>query len=67
MYIIDRFEGDRAVVETEDKGMFNLPRCLLPAGSKEGDVINILISVDKEATLKRSQKAKALLNNFFDE
>ena len=47
--IIDRFEGDYAVVETEDKIMVNLPKSLIP-GAKEGDVISI--SIDEEETKK---------------
>lgn len=66
MYIIDRFEGDWAVVETEKRTTFNLPRSILPADLKEGDVINILVSINKEATSQRSKTAKNLLDDFFE-
>lgn len=66
MYIIDRFEGDWAVVETENRTTFNLPRSILPADLKEGDVINILVSINKEATSQRSKTAKKLLDDFFE-
>lgn len=40
--IIDRFEGDYAVVEFEGRQMKDIPRRDLPAGLKEGDVIRVL-------------------------
>ncbi|WP_345787937.1 DUF3006 domain-containing protein [Desulfosporosinus meridiei] len=67
MYIIDRFEGEWAVIETDNRVMFNFPRSGLPLDLKEGDVINIQIHINPEATLRRHQKAESLLNNFFDE
>jgi len=67
VYIIDRFEGDWAIVETGNRTTFNLPRGVLSADLKEGDVINIKVSIDSEATSQRSKKAKSLLDNFFDE
>lgn len=66
MYIIDRFEGSWAVIETDNKQMFNLPRELI-FNAKEGDVINITVNVDQAATSKRREKASKLLDNFFDE
>ena len=38
MLIIDRFEGDIAVIENGDE-MIDIPRLLLPENAKEGDVI----------------------------
>ncbi|HBW34506.1 DUF3006 domain-containing protein [Desulfosporosinus sp. BICA1-9] len=37
--IIDRFEGDYAVIEFEGKTMVDILKRDLPAGLKEGDVI----------------------------
>ena len=37
--IIDRFEGDYAVVEFEDRKMVDIHKRFLPSGLKEGDVI----------------------------
>ncbi len=67
MYIVDRFEGDWAIVETETRTTFNLPRSVLPADLKEGDVIYIHVGIDSEATIQRSKKARSLLDNFFQE
>ena len=43
-WIVDRFEGEWAVVEREGGATFNLPRDLLPNGTKEGDVLRIALS-----------------------
>ncbi|MCO1603288.1 DUF3006 domain-containing protein [Desulfosporosinus nitroreducens] len=67
MYVIDRFEGDWAIIETDNRVTFNLPRSVLTADLKEGDIINILVSLDSEATKQRSKNAKSLLENFFDQ
>ena len=66
MYIIDRFEGDFAVIEFGDRQTFNLPRILMPT-AKEGDVISIIVAVDDNATKSRQEKIKGMMNNFFDE
>lgn len=66
MYIIDRFEGSWAVIETDNKQMFNLPRELI-SNAKEGDIINITVNTDQVATAKRREKTSKLLDNFFDE
>lgn len=60
--IIDRFEGDYAVVEIEKGKLVNMPKVLVP-DAKEGDVIKII--VDKEATKKRQEHVKDLVNDLF--
>lgn len=67
MHIIDRFENGWAVIETDDRQTFQLPHSLLPAGTKEGDVISITVDVDPEATKSRREQIKAMMDNFFDE
>lgn len=37
--VVDRFEGDLAVVEDEEGRFFDLPRWFLPAAVREGDVV----------------------------
>ena len=61
--IIDRFEGDFAVCETEDLEFINLPKAALPSGAKEGDVI--AISIDKSETDKRKEEIEGLMNSLF--
>ncbi len=67
MFIIDRFEGDWAIIETENRQTFNMPRSSLPPGLKEGDVINIQMDIDLDATKERAGKSKRMLENLFDE
>ena len=67
MIIIDRFEEDLAVLETDD-GMINVERSLLPENAAEGDVLtyNRAWTVDKAATEQRRSRTakwpKRLLN-----
>ncbi len=62
MLIIDRFEGDFAVVET-GAGMVNLPKADLPADAKEGDVLTI--SIDNSKTADRGKQIKDKMNRLF--
>ena len=55
MSIIDRFEGDLAVVEYEGK-TYSLPRELLPKESKEGDVLRVSVEIDHAATADRRRR-----------
>ncbi len=55
MMIIDRFEGDIAVIEGDD-GIFDISRDLLPDNAAEGDVIisaDGIYYVDEEETENR--------------
>jgi len=52
MLIIDRFEGDYALIET-DKGMINVPRSALPKAAKEGDCLRLVIDTDDTTARKK--------------
>jgi hypothetical protein len=56
--IVDRIEGNYAVVELEDKKITNIKLDILPQDIKEGDVINIqdCITIDLEETHRRKDK-----------
>ena len=62
--IIDRFEGDYAVVELEVGKSVNIPKILIP-DAKEGDVIKIII--DRETTEERKKQIQELVNNVFED
>ncbi|NLU49235.1 MAG: DUF3006 domain-containing protein [Syntrophomonadaceae bacterium] len=64
LFIIDRFEGEWAVVESGD-GMFNLPRVLLPPKAKEGDVLRITVEIDRRATAGRVRRVEDLAGELF--
>ncbi len=61
MIVIDRFEGDIAVLET-DIGMVDVQRNILPENASEGDVIaevNGAYIIDNEATEARRAAVRA--------
>jgi hypothetical protein len=60
--IIDRFEGDMAVVELPDKTMINIPRKLF-ANASEGDVFDV--SADKSETENRRKVIGGLMDELF--
>ena len=65
MLIIDRFEGEYALIEMK-KRIFHIPKSLFPKGAKEGDVIKINISIEKEATEKKKQQIDKLSDKIFE-
>lgn len=64
-FTIDRFEGEYAIVELEDREMVEIPRIILPPGAKEGDILNI--SIDEDETEIRRRRIQAKFNSLFSE
>ena len=61
--VIDRFEGDYAVLETEE-GMTDIHRGHLPGAAREGDVLVYSCggwSIDRKATEERRRANSARL------
>lgn len=66
--IIDRFEGDFAVCEKEDRKMIDIERNKIPAIAKEGDVLDIIddkITIDSETTEKRRREIEELTKDLW--
>jgi hypothetical protein len=67
--IIDRLEGELAVVECEDK-MININLSKLPNGIKAGDVIEFqhdgTITLNKKETDQRKARIEKLMNELFE-
>ncbi len=73
VWVIDRFEGDLAVVDGGDGRMLDLPRRLLPAEAAEGDWLNvsceangaegtlIRVTIDRSATRRARAEAEQRL------
>ena len=61
--VIDRVEGELAVLLLGDKGEFklNFPLSLLPDGCKEGDVLNISIERDVVGTEQTKERVSDLM------
>ena len=55
MLILDRFEGNMAIIECEDK-MLEIPIKYLPAAAKEGDILKLVI--DEGKTDKRRKDSE---------
>ena len=66
--IIDRFEGDFAVCEKEDRKMLNIKRAQVPVDAKEGDALIIngdTITIDTATTEKRKNAVNKLFSSLF--
>jgi hypothetical protein len=57
---IDRFEGDLAVVVTDDDQTLNVPRAGLPTGARAGDVLTVAFQIDRAATESLRAEARAV-------
>lgn len=62
-YIIDRFEGDYAVVELEDRTTASVARSALPADAREGDTITV--SIDTAETESRKVRIEDKMSKLF--
>ena len=66
--IIDRFEGNFAVIELEGRKMVNIGKDRLPVNAKPGDVLIIegeVIKVDQVETKTRSANNNKLMNELW--
>ncbi|MBA1335075.1 MAG: hypothetical protein HPY66_0697 [Firmicutes bacterium] len=64
MLVIDRIEGDWAVIEHGGiERTFNIPKDLLPDGIKEGDVIELSITIRNDETGERKKAVKDFLDS----
>jgi hypothetical protein len=62
--VVDRFEGDKAVLLLDGGGVAVVwPRALLPGNVREGDVLAVTLAVDAAATEAAQQEAVKLLGN----
>ncbi|WP_443660972.1 DUF3006 domain-containing protein [Clostridium algidicarnis] len=67
--IIDRFEGDYAVCEKEDKTMVNISKHKIPPGAKDGDVLNVIndmITIDVDETEKKQREIEKLTEDLWE-
>ncbi|MEK6266581.1 MAG: DUF3006 domain-containing protein [Clostridium sp.] len=66
--IIDRFEGNFAVCEKEDKQMLDIEKSKIPIVAREGDVLNITndeITIDLEETRKKHREIEKLTEDLW--
>ena len=67
--IIDRFEGQYAVVELSDGKMIDIDRAQLPKEAAEGMVIEISssITINLDETKRRKEEIEKLTEDLWDE
>ena len=65
MWIIDRFEGEFAVLEGET-GMLAVPRSSLPADIREGDAVTALPDGRYALDAGRSEQRRKQLSSLFE-
>lgn len=62
--IIDRFEGDFALVELEDKSLMEIPLIYIPKEAREGDFLRLV--VDKTTSRRRRDEIDNLMDELWD-
>ncbi len=68
-FIIDRIEGNKAVLECENGDCVSLELNSLPKNIKEGDMLyfeNDSYFLDADETKKRREKIKNLMDSLFE-
>jgi hypothetical protein len=62
--VIDRFEGEYAIVVLDDGKTINLHKSKIPLEAKEGDVLQLgeIIYIDVEETKKRKKENEKYLD-----
>lgn len=58
--VIDRIEGNLAVLEIDGKTEIIFPLKFLPSGSQPGNILNINISLNPNAEHRQKEKIKKL-------
>lgn len=67
--VIDRFEGNYAVCEKDDKTMINIEKNKVPKEAKEGDILKIIddkITIDAEETARRKSEIEELSKDLWE-
>lgn len=64
--VVDRFEGQKAVLLLEDDQQIIWPGDCLPENVSEGDVLTIQVEKDEQATQAARDKADELLKTLLD-
>jgi len=67
--VIDRFEGDFAVCETDKGKMINIEIEKIPKEAKEGHVLRFIgnrIEIDYDETEKRENRAQKLMESLWE-
>jgi hypothetical protein len=69
-YIVDRFEGDYAILETENSTLINVNKNDIIGEVKEGDILvkkNNNYYIDKEKTEARKKEVNDIMKGLWEE
>lgn len=64
--IVDRIEGDLAVLELPDGGQATLPTRLLPRGLHDGAVLDVAVTLDAADEARRRAEVEELQRRLLD-
>lgn len=67
MLVIDRFEGDKAIIEFskgDDLVTFDIPKLALPVDAGEGDLLSI--EINKDASQNRKKEMQKISDGLFE-
>lgn len=70
LVIIDCFEEDYAVCQTDEGEILEIEKAKIPTDAKEGDVLVLEedeISINKEETIRLRQQIKKLMEDLWEE
>ena len=70
LVIIDGFEEDYAVCQTDEGEILEIEKAKIPTDAKEGDVLVLEedeISINKEETIRLRQQIKKLMEDLWEE
>ncbi|QQZ10199.1 DUF3006 domain-containing protein [Heyndrickxia vini] len=69
-YIIDRFEDEIAVCETEKGTMIDIKKSALPSNVQTGDVLTVVdghFQIDHKSTQNKKKEITKLMNEIWDD
>ena len=64
--VLDRFEGETAIIIFADNQKINIPKDFLGKDVKEGSAINITFSSDLDEETNKRELARSLLNEILN-
>ena len=59
LWVLDRMEGEYAILVGDDRALAQVPVTALPTGVKEGDVLRLDLVIDEEETARRRARIAA--------
>jgi len=64
--VVDRIEGELAVLEVEGEGWVEWPVKFLPRGTREGSILDTEFILNREAELRQRAKVSKLQQELLD-